>query len=837
MLNIWTQPSGYTLPGISGLTGNLALDTARTTFDGGSTSFDTGTFQERVVVRIPLPTTGSLTGVIFKIISGSLPNGLRIDGAFVAGNPYNVARTTTFTFCVRAQLGTSVSDRTFNIIINGGQLPTIVTPAGLLPVGRYGQKFTVGKSIIDYQLSAFDPDGEKLTYFISSGDGKLPPGVTLLPNGQLTGLVETVANVDLRATGDGTYDNSFYDTSYFDFGLRSTSGYDSYIFDTTDFDYSTPTRTPRNLNQTYEFLVSVSTGSVIVKRKFAIFVIGEDSFHADYTQITDDSELFTADVTFLQEPIWLTNSNLGACRADNYVTFALECLEIVDSFPIIFTIDSENNLPPGLTFNPVGSTVYIAGRIPFQTSIAKLYTFTITASRSGEDVQPAIARRTFTVRVIGEIDNNITWNSPYNLGEISANFVSDLSVSATSSAESTLIYTINSGSLPPGLLLSSDGEITGKVNQFGVPNISREISIDNGAFTLDNKFTTIDKGHQYDIIGVRGLILFDSQNGLFSIDTGTTTFDRSYKFNVLVKDQYGFADSTKDFLIKVTTPNQKLYSNIRTQPLLSIPQRTVFKKFITDTSIFTSTSIFRPGDPNFGVKKDLGMLIYSGIETGEAAKFLGAMGLNNKRKRFQFGSIKKAVAIKNNETIYEIVYIEMLDPMESNGKAPGKTITNNARDQYKLTGDISNAIWASPVDPAGMTAMELAESWLDRPINSITTDSTGYNISDTAPKKHYINSISNWRNNLADTGDTERNYLPLWMRSIQPGEKLELGFKLAVPLCYCFPGTADDIIINIKYSGFDFKLLDYTADRYIIDSVTGYSNDKYLVFKNHSSIV
>jgi hypothetical protein len=275
MLNIWTEPSRYTLPGISGLTGNLALDTARTTFDGGSTSFDTGTFQERVVVRIPLPTTGSLTGVTFKIISGSLPDGLRIDGAFVAGNPYNVARTTTFTFCVRAQLGTSVSDRTFNIIVNGGQLPTIVTPAGLLPVGRHGQKFTVGKSIIDYQISAFDPDGEKLTYFISSGDGKLPPGVTLLPNGQLTGLVETVANVDLRATGDGTYDNSFYDTSYFDFGLRSTSGYDSYIFDTTDFDYSTPTRTPRNLNQTYEFLVSVSTGSVIVKRKFAIFVIDD----------------------------------------------------------------------------------------------------------------------------------------------------------------------------------------------------------------------------------------------------------------------------------------------------------------------------------------------------------------------------------------------------------------------------------------------------------------------------------------------------------------------------------------------------------------------------------
>jgi hypothetical protein len=70
------------------------------------------------------------------------------------------------------------------------------------------------------------------------------------------------------------------------------------------------------------------------------------------------------------------------------------------------------------------------------------------------------------------------------------------------------------------------------------------------------------------------------------------------------------------------------------------------------------------------------------------------------------------------------------------------------------------------------------------------------------------------------------------MRSIQPGTKSELGFKLAVPLCYCKVGTADTILLNIKYSGFEFKNLDYTIDRYIIDSVTGTASDKYLVFRN-----
>ena len=75
------------------------------------------------------------------------------------------------------------------------------------------------------------------------------------------------------------------------------------------------------------------------------------------------------------------------------------------------------------------------------------------------------------------------------------------------------------------------------------------------------------------------------------------------------------------------------------------------------------------------------------------------------------------------------------------------------------------------------------------------------------------------------------------MDAIQPGQKQQLGFKLAVPLCYCLPGTADDIMLNIKFSGFDFKTLDYTIDRYVIDSVEGNSSDKYLVFKNHSTTV
>ena len=95
---------------------------------------------------------------------------------------------------------------------------------------------------------------------------------------------------------------------------------------------------------------------------------------------------------------------------------------------------------------------------------------------------------------------------------------------------------------------------------------------------------------------------------------------------------------------------------------------------------------------------------------------------------------------------------------------------------------------------------------------------------------------------IIDKFVTERNYLPLWMRSFQDDTRQELGFVLALPLCYCKPGYGTEIALNIKNyqltTGFDFKDLDFTVDRYIIDAVTprvGEQNygDKYLVFKNN----
>jgi hypothetical protein len=185
----------------------------------------------------------------------------------------------------------------------------------------------------------------------------------------------------------------------------------------------------------------------------------------------------------------------------------------------------------------------------------------------------------------------------------------------------------------------------------------------------------------------------------------------------------------------------------------------------------------------------------------------------------------------------------MLDPLEPNGSRLPNKISKLSQQPNKLTVDKSNSIWSVRLDDLIIDAPTAV-----RPNEIITADSRGYKVSNPNVDEYYPSSISNWRDRLRNWKNTdyngtvlgsfaeERNYLPLWMRSIQPGEKQELDFKLAVPLCYCKPGTADSIILNIKNykntNNFNFNSLDYTADRYIIDSVAGSTADKYLVFRN-----
>lgn len=968
-----------------------------------------GTYQESITQTIALPIT---TGCTLSLISGKLPGGLRISGDNLLGTPFEVNRLKTFRFVIRAVKGNDKEDITLQITIDGADSPVWVTNEGPLPIGPNNRFYILDSSPLDFQLQVIDPDlpaGDTIEYFIADNDGELPPGITLgRTTGKLTGVVDPILALEKRSSS-GYFDSNVYGSFPFDFGVKSANGFESYYYDTTFYDYAVPTRSPKKLNRYYEFTVSASDNIVIAKRKFQIYLVGDDFLRSDNTIMQLATGLFTADNTYLRAPVWLTPSDLGYRRANNYVTLFLDVYDPTSNTGIIsFTVKDSNadgsasTLPPGMSIDSTSGE--IAGRIPYQPAVTTEYKFTIEALRqigskettsteslannigvgetwSGADnvafsdfadslfnglgatgwivfnevpvtqadsgdnksykainiidksvwtiengrvtstsadkantkievgsvdylrgsflgtianigyktydafgatvankvvtmsfysftkrttslFNPTVAKdKEFTVKLVGEVESAITWNTSAALGNLRANFVSTLNVSATSSVPNAVVlYTLDSGKLPPGLSLAIDGQLQGKIKQFGEP-------------------------------GKPGLTTIDKATTQTTFDGATTTIDRSYVFTIKAQDQFQFSATTRTFTITTTDPDDTLYSSVSMVPLLKQAQRNTFRNFISDPTIFTPGSIYRPNDETFGLQPQIKMLAYAGIETKKIGEFVAAVAKNHKRKKYRLGAVKKAVA-KNpgsNSSVYEVIYVDVIDPAEPDvGKGKTKTDftiqTNNEvtvdQIQYSVTDDntgvgtgqgffdlglrggdglspantgtISFYTRIGPVSFAsgGSITVELQDGTtissqsIDdsissdplrlRPItNTIKIDSDAIKISDSNDQRKYISNITNMRDRIRAIGKNLREFYPLWMRTAQTAGQAELGFKLAIPLCYCRPGEADSIILNINNSNFNFKQLDIEIERYNIDSTDGNSNEQYVPFANY----
>lgn len=855
-LAVWNVPSGYSL----------------------------GTFSEnQSIVNLELPVS-TIPGVTYSIISGSLPSGLTLSGQYISGIPAEVSRTTDYNFCVRASNGTSISDRTLIITIVGADTPVFVTPEGDIDVDGTGKLFVLDNTYVDFQIQVSDSDtaaGQTLTFYLEPGLGQLPPGLSMSSTGRITGLISPVTSIK-PIDGTGTYDQSIFDAVGYDFGLSAGS------------------LPPKTLNRYYEFVVSVTDGDSVSQRKFRMFVVGDDYLRADNTVWTSDSQQITADATFLRAPTWKTPADLGTYRANNYfiqllttnetvgVTYQFEpinaeclcvtksliagdnvsgsstlsvsssstpkaldwvsftkefyapawvsatlyqkgdlvsynnityisqiahtSLDVQDGFvqelalglwtvypatdtyqilsvtngpiastykltlasPLKITVKdgipfytgSISTLPPGVSYNT--DTRELHGLIPYQPAVTKNFKFTITASKFTEYGVRASTSQVFYLALIGEIDSSIKWITDSNLGELYKQEASDLSVVAEPLVVGTSIsYAVTSGQLPPGLTLQLSGLITGIVD-------TELVTTEWLATTFDNNTTTFTSG----------LTTF---NGFAQV---TSNAARRYTFTVTASDSAGQISSSKDFYVDIVSSVAASYSNISVETFLEPEQREIWSTFINDYTVFTPNRVFRYGDQNFGVQSSLKLLVYAGIETKLASEYAAVMERNFKKKRFQFGNLKKATAYYpgTKTAEYEVVYIEMIDPLEPNGLYLPETISNFSHN------------------------------------NTV---------------EYYPSSITQWRNHFASAGLTERNFLPLWMRSLQGTSKAEQGFTLALVLCYCNPGSADKIILNInnyvRTTGFTFNQIDFTADRCIIDKCTDVPQDRYLGFSNSST--
>lgn len=815
--------------------------------------------QERITTTVTLPVDASAT---VKLISGNLPKGMRLNGIIIEGTPLEVARNTIYRFVVRATLNDEVQDRTYNIEVQGPDEPQWITKPDLLDIGSNGTFYILDSTPVEYQFEVIDNDtssGQVLTYFLGANSGELPPGISLTRDGRLIGVVDPVLALEKNARS-GFYDETQFDRNPYDFSIASAQGFDSFYYDITIYDFATPTQVPKKLNRFYQFTISVTDGDTTAQRTFRIYVVGDDFLRADNTIMQVGSGIFSADNTHIRTPIWLTPSDLGVRRANNYITLFLDIIDPnsltgYTYYELLDTNDdnSPSTLPTGMVLD--AQTGEVSGLVPYQPAVTREYKFTVNAVRvTGGSSESTATQKTFKVLLLGEVNSNINWVTPSDLGDINSNFLSTLSVVATSDVpDAFVLYSVESGTLPPGLELAYDGEIIGKINNFGS-------------------------------VGTPGLTVFDSAN--LKLDGNTTSIDRTYTFTVKAQDHFGYSAITRTFTIDISDPDDRLYSNIYFLPLLKQEQRTTFNNFVRDVSIFPTENIYRPNDPEFGLTRDIKLLVYSGIESKLAEQYVAASALTTKRKNYKIGDLKTAVAKVpgTNDIVYEVVYLDIKDPYEKNGKvAESITIKNNAKilvnsvraepnnplyDDEKnqilvytrsssegvglnrrsititrRTGDVSYDYGTNvQIEVRSGIDIEIANEGFPnnnlaaRPLpaeNTIRTDINAIKVSDTNKIIKYISNISNLRKKFSQLGRTERNFLPLWMRTAQQDSIQELGYTLAIPLCFCKPGTSETIKAAINFSEFDYRQFELDIDRFLIDSTEGVGDPKYFVFANY----
>ena len=692
--------------------------------------------------------TSDSTAIVYSVIAGSLPAGMQVTSTgLLTGTPAEVAKRTLYTFVVRATAGTTITDRTFSIDVKGADAPTFTTASGQLQMEdstRVGLYWIIDGSELTLQLEATDTDtaaGQTLVYEITSGE--LPPGITMNKKGLVSGIVQL------------TDDQKFGERGGFD---ASNEDYDDVVYDKTV--------SSKSISKNFEFVVRVSDGTSFVEQTNSIFVYSADFWRVSNTAVTIDvtqidGSPLTMDYSGNRRPVFRTGSDLGTFRHDNdFVTK----IDVEDFDPLqgdlAYTIQS-GALPGGVQIDASSGELY--GTLARQSAVEKIYTFTIRATRTVSTGVTVFTDQEFTMKVIGQIDIGIAFSTPTNVGTLTADIPSTLSIVAVAeNTDRVLSYSVSAGSLPPGITLSEQGNLIG--------------TIDPSAIT-------------------------DST--------------RSYSFTVSVSDQYQAVGHSNPFTVDVDVPHTLTEYGNMTGHATSFIDQNIFYNIAQDPSINSQEYIYRGEDKNFGMKAKPEMLMISGLQAQTLTAFQNQMSQNHAPKQLYFGDIKTAVAKEDGVIKYEVVYVEVNDNLVNN---QGIAVSNSITLRDSITKQI--------IGPRASTT----NTTTDRNVYEITTDG-GLSFSTAGSKvrfanqlsadlgfvtKLYPNAVANMRSRMKSLGHKEWTYLPQWMRTTQEGDLAPLGFVLAVPICYCKPGTSALVKKRIEDKKLIFKNISFIVDRYTV---------------------
>lgn len=342
----------------------------------------------------------------YKLLNGTLPNGIVLSSnGLLTGVIENILEETTYSFTIRVtdSFG-SLADRTFNVIISGSGIPTIITPNGQLT--------NVTDSVyVDLKINVMDFGG-LVPYTIKLSSGALPPGLSMDRTGRITGYAEP----PILQNGSPT-------TITYNFTVQLLSNYGT-------------------VNGTFFIVVR---NQLLTKSAHQIQPVVLNLYPLNLPVSRDDPYF----------SYYLETSSLGTIRANEYFNFKVIGYDFEDD-ELTYSFSA---LPPGLVGN--NSTGWITGVPILVSDSISEYNFTVTAIKKNYPTIRSTIQK-FTIRVTNNVSETIVWNTNSDLGIIYNGELSDLYVDAV--ADKPLSYELVSGSLPVNLALLINGSIIGKVS-------------------------------------------------------------------------------------------------------------------------------------------------------------------------------------------------------------------------------------------------------------------------------------------------------------------------------------------------------------------------------------
>lgn len=810
-----------------------------------------GTFPSQVALTIQLSATATLpaTQITYAVISGSLPNGISMNSTgLISGIPSIVSSDTVYRFVVRATDDKNgIADRTFNIIVSGVASPRFTTPTGTilntndsvwieLPI-TYSNPVTTNPVSIRVAQGLLPPGLEVNSDGVIRGYAE-PPVLTVNYSPVTTSALSISSNViSVLSTTNFVIDRPIIFTGSVYGGIvAGTTYYVRQIFDSTTFTVS-ETRGGSVL------VLSDGVGDMAVT--LPQIQVGQPSVQTySFTleldsPLGEDYEAYSIVVANQNAPISAggpgrpPNSRIpsilntrplsydvAVTDPTNYGYYVFPNGDVNETYPpnepaylgkfqsgeyFAFRVlgkDFDGNaltyqyagLPLGLIGDPV--TGWITGTPTIADDSINQFQFSVSVKKSSF----AISSTTFnySFKLTNDIDGDITWVTPSDLGQMFNSETSVLALQASCDVE--LNYRIVEGSLPPNLQLLSNGEISGVV-----------------AYQPTDEFLVPDSETTFNFT-------VEAYSPLYPILTSTR------QFSILVVQEF-------------IQPTDTLY--IKCVP--SVDNRLIIRQLLDNNTIIPSDYLYRAEDPNFGKASSIIYQHAFGIYASDFEEYVAAITRNHYWRNITLGQLKTAQARNDrNEVVYEVVYSEVIDNLVN---PEGESISEeviwprpiplNLGPWYTSVTNLYTSYIGASLQGQGLeTELEIEDQLISTesglPLLTELGQPAYYtSLTPGFARALYPNSLYNMRTRVGQNLGQEYDFrlLPKWMTS-QQANGSTLGFTPAWVIAYCKPGYADTVKSNIETMWLDplgnpytLNDINFKIDRFTVDKSITYNYD------------